>query len=120
MRAFEIYLNGEKLCIAGMGDDGVLSAIVNWVTGRSRADLHLYVGALINPGKEHVTWIEQKHLNVGDEIRVKVVEANSVDEPMRRNPDETAKALEDRKQYVRRLAKELGIKMEGESKEAES
>ena len=103
-----------------MGDEGVLSAIVNWVTGRSGADLHLQVGGLISPRKEHVSWVEQKHLAVGDVIRVKVGEANSVDEPKRRNPDETAKALEDRKEYIRRLAKELGMRIEGESKEAES
>ena len=113
MSAFEIYLNGEKICTAGVGNDGVLSAIVNCITGRSRADLHLQVGGLINPGKEHVSWIEQKQLTLGDEIRVKVVEADSVDEPKRRTPEETAKALEDRKEYVRKLATRLGVMIEG-------
>jgi len=119
MRAFEIYVNGEKLCTAGIGDDGVLSAIASSVTGRSRADLHLHVGGLISLGKEHVSWIEQRHLAVGDEILVKVVEANSVDEPKRRSAEETTNALEDRKKYVLRLAKELGMRVEGESKEPE-
>jgi len=27
MRAFEVYLNGERLCVAGFGDNGVLTAI---------------------------------------------------------------------------------------------
>jgi hypothetical protein len=120
MRALEIHLNGEKLCTAGIGDDGVLSAIVNWVTGKSGADLHLYVGGLINPGKERVSWVEHRHLTAGDEIQVKVVEVNSVDEPMRRTLDETAKALEDRKEYVRRMAKQLGLKIQEGSTEPRS
>jgi len=120
MRAFEICLNGEKLCIAGIGEDGVLSAIISWVTGKSGADLHLYLGGLINPGKEHVSWIEHRNLSVGDVIQVKVVEGNSVDEPTRRTTDETAKALEDRKEYVRRMAKQLGLRIQEGSKEPPS
>jgi hypothetical protein len=27
MRAFEVYLNGKKLCVAGIGEDGVLTTI---------------------------------------------------------------------------------------------
>jgi hypothetical protein len=49
MRAFEVSLNGKKLCLAGIGDDGVLTAIVDWVTGRDRADLFLEVGGLVSP-----------------------------------------------------------------------
>ena len=33
MRSFNIYLNGEKLCAAGIGDNGVLATIVTWVAG---------------------------------------------------------------------------------------
>jgi hypothetical protein len=120
MRAFEICLNGEKLCIAGIGDDGVLSAIIHWVTGGSGADLRLYVGGLINPRKEHVSWIEHRNLSVGDVIQVKVVAADSVDEPTRRTADETASALEDRKQYVRRMAKQLGLRIQEGSTEPTS
>ena len=82
--------------------------------------MHLYVGGLINPGKKHVSWIEHKHLTAGDEIQVKVVEVNSVDEPMRRTLDETAKALEDRKEYVRRMANQVGLKIQEGSTEPAS
>jgi len=116
MRAFEIYLNDERLCLAGIGDDGVLSAIVNWVTGKKTADLFLQVGGLINPTDEHVSWIRQKRLRVGDEIQVKVVKANSVDEPMRRYRRDPAKELRAKKNYVRSLAKELGWKIQAKSK----
>ena len=49
MRAFRIYLNGKKLCLAGIGDDGVLSAIVNWVATDREGDLFLHVGGLLSP-----------------------------------------------------------------------
>jgi hypothetical protein len=29
MRAFEVYLNKRRLCLAGIGDNGVMSAILN-------------------------------------------------------------------------------------------
>ena len=37
MRAFEVYLNDQKLYLAGVGDDGVLTTIVNWVAKNGRA-----------------------------------------------------------------------------------
>jgi hypothetical protein len=30
MIAFEAYLNGKKICVAGVGDSGVLSAFLWW------------------------------------------------------------------------------------------
>lgn len=111
MRAFEIYLNNRKLCSAGIGNDGVLSAIVNWVAGKS-GDSHLYVGGLINPRNEHVSWVEHQPLAVGDEIKVKVVETGSVDDPKRKTPEETARSIEQQKDYARKLATRLGIKLD--------
>lgn len=31
MRSFNVSLNGKKLCLAGVGERGVLSAIISWV-----------------------------------------------------------------------------------------
>jgi hypothetical protein len=70
MRAFKISLNGKKLCLAGIDRDGVLTAIVNSVTGNGREDLFLEVGGLVSKTDEHVKWINQKRLRVGDRIRV--------------------------------------------------
>jgi len=116
MRAFEIYLNDESLCLAGIGDDGVLTAIVSWVTGKKAADLFLQVGGLISPTDEHVSWIQQKRLRVGDQIRVKVVKVKSVDEPLRKYRRDPAKELRAKKNYVRTMAKELGWRIQEKSK----
>src|SRR5438477_171203 len=71
MRAFEVSLNGKKLCVAGIGEDGVLSTCLNWVTRGGVGDLFLQVGGLISPTEESVTWVRQKPLKVGDCIHPK-------------------------------------------------
>ncbi|MGH9500704.1 MAG: hypothetical protein ACRD3L_16305 [Terriglobales bacterium] len=80
MRAFEVYLNGAKLCLAGIGNDGVLTTIVNWVAKGGEGDLFFTVGGLLTPTGEHVAWLRQ-HLRVGDEVQIKIVEADTVDNP---------------------------------------
>ena len=111
MRAFEVHLNKKKLCVAGIGDDGVLSAIVNWVTGKNGADLFLETGGLISPTSEHVSWIHQRPLQIGDTIQVKIVETDSIDEPTERRQRDAAKDLRAKKDYVRTMAKQLGWKI---------
>jgi len=106
-RAFEVYLNGKRLCVAGVGDDGVLNTMIDHVAGKGRNELHLLVGGLIGPAGEHVVWI-RKRLKRGDEVRVQIVEAALVDQPgerRRRDPKQDLKAL---KRYVRQMARKLG------------
>jgi hypothetical protein len=115
--AFEISLNDQRLCRAGVGDSGVLSAIVTWAASRMASgtrneSLFLNVGGLINPGSEHVAWISQKNVAVGDKIQILVVEADSVDEHQVRDPAGDARYRHAREDQVRRLAKELGWKIE--------
>jgi hypothetical protein len=116
MRAFEVFLNGKKLCLAGIGDDGVLSAIVNWVVGDQTADLFLEVGGLVSPVREHVKWVKQKPLRVGDEIRVKIVETSSTDRPIKKHRIDPAKELRSQKRYVRMMAKNLGWTIQAQPK----
>src|SRR5205814_5199604 len=84
MVEFEVYLNGTRMCTAGIGVNGVLTTIVSWVTGPpKRNELDLYVGGLYSTTQEHVRW-EEKPLRVGDEVRVKIVERTKVDRPRSR------------------------------------
>ena len=48
MRAFSISLNRTKLYLAGVGERGVLSVIVNWLAGDHGADLFMHVGRLVS------------------------------------------------------------------------
>jgi len=63
MTAFEIHLNGHKVCTAGIGEPGVLGAHVSWARreGNQLAEeLILHVGGLINSTREHVRWEEAR------------------------------------------------------------
>jgi len=84
MRAFEVNLNGKRLCVAGFAGDGVLNTVVNHITGHGREPhLELRIGGLISATQEHVDWHYSK-LSVGDEVTLKIIETDAVDEPKNR------------------------------------
>ena len=105
--AFEVYLNSKRLCVAGIGDEGVLSTVVTHVVGKGRNQVDLNVGGLISPTREFVEWRRQS-LRTGDEIRVKIVEATSVDRPKVRRKEDPKQELKKQKRYVRDMARKLG------------
>jgi hypothetical protein len=85
MKGFQVHLNGRKLCIAGLSEHGVLTAIVDYVSGHGRDELALSVGGLISSKEEHVRWVKRRSLRMGDEIQVKVIESESADRPQERH-----------------------------------
>src|SRR5258707_44203 len=102
MKAFQIHLNGKKLCVAGVGENGVLSATVDCVTMHGRDLLEISVGGFINSKAEHVGWLEQRKLRTGDQIQVKIVEVESADSPrIRRHRSDPVVELRERKRYLR-------------------
>jgi len=111
MRAFEIYLNDQKLCLAGIGDNGVLSAIVTCVMNPTNKSMFVDMGGLISPKGQHVSWIRQLPVAVGDKIQVNVVEEDSVDEPERRDRTNAATEIHAKENYVRKMAKQLGWRL---------
>jgi hypothetical protein len=112
MIAFKVYVNGKKRCVAGIGDDGVLAAIVNSVRRKGKDDLALEMGGLISHTLEHVKWLQQEHLRVGDRIKLEIIETDSVDEPVKRYRTDPRKEVAAQKSYVRRTAKHLGWKIQ--------
>jgi|SRR5216683_1263147 len=125
MLCFEVHLNGQRLCTAGIGDFGVLSAMITWVShtpeklarwaaeGLPEIDamrVDLEVGGLNEDAseiREHVKWIKRS-LAVGDEIKLQITEARESDSPQHRHRDDPALTLEHQKDYVRQMATELG------------
>jgi hypothetical protein len=110
MRGFEVYVNGERVCLAGVNDTSVADVILDFV-GRDEKCFHLHVGGLLIPEGEHVRW-QDRHLNVGDEVRIKLVEAASVDEPTKRFRTDAKKRIEAQKRHVRRMAKTFGWRIQ--------
>lgn len=96
MFALKVQINDEAPVIAGSDDLGVLNAVVNCVgrlgsrsvSGRANepADLFITVGGLTsrvsNEPDEHVQWISQKPLKIGDVISVEVMDTLIVNAPI--------------------------------------
>jgi hypothetical protein len=90
MRVFDVFLNDQKLCRAGVGHTGVLDAMVTWVkltgaaaTSARRAhapveETRLHVGGLTHD--THQRWV-QRMLSVGDRVTVAVASARGADAP---------------------------------------
>ena len=93
MICFEVQINGEKICRAGIGEFGVLTSGIAWVNNRQqRSDeddvksVSLNVGGLTIPESdtgEFVTWVREE-LKVGDQVRMIIVDAVDADEPVER------------------------------------
>jgi hypothetical protein len=101
MTVLDVYVNNRKRCRAGVGRDGVLTAIVNWVklvgpaARKARRFRHpveesrLHVGGLSKG--VHRSWVEQ-NLRVGDRVEIVVAKASTADPavperlPARRRP----------------------------------
>ena len=66
MLALEVHINGKRRCLAGIADDGVVSAILSWVgrgrpeRGLPREDVSIRVGGLDSERREHMDWLQQE------------------------------------------------------------
>lgn len=112
MIAFEVHLNGEKLCTAGLRDLSVLTAILNWRQRQAddppvnaeelgSEDLRLYVGGLLKVAegsREFLRWLDL-HLKIGDEVTIKIADTNIVDIPIRRDKEELNFSPQQERQY---------------------
>jgi hypothetical protein len=104
MRAYEVFLNGKRLCIAGIGD-GYLSA---YITYRSEPEATwIDVMGLDNRKKRYVQWA-RTDLRSGDEILLKVIDRKSVHRYKTIRRHDEKKDLASMKRWVRATAKSFG------------
>lgn len=109
MKAFEVSINGHRVCLAGVGDAGVLHAIVGWVGGFGpdpNEDLSLSVCGLEKLSDEHLRW-HAPSLGVGAEVLVRVVEAAAVDPPDERFRHEKRRGMDEYRELFRECAQDL-------------
>jgi hypothetical protein len=84
VKAFLVSVNKQRVALAGIGDNGSMSAVVQWIGGTGlegvalRNQLRLILGGLDTATREHVRW-DVPEIAVGDEIVIKVVESDSID-----------------------------------------
>ena len=105
--AYEVLLNGRRMCVAGIAGSCVLNAMVDFVNGTDHDELLLTIGGLVSVTGEQLIWVST-NLKVGDEIRVKLLDAGSVDEPTKRYFTSSQQDVESQKAYVRAIAQKLG------------
>ena len=121
MICFEIFVNGKKICTAGIDSEfGVLTSILTWVkrdlnqfSSEDRhemleEELDFNVGGHISYGKndyENLDWIK-KSLSLGDEIKIRIVESAKADEPLNRARSDPDLVEKQKRKYFERLKKE--------------
>ena len=110
MRVLEVHLNKKRLCVAGIGEDGVLNAMILHVMKNGKGETTLQIGGSISPVNENVTWNELL-LKTGDTVQVRVRESLQVDNPVTRHRGDPTKEKAYQRRYVREMAKQLGWKV---------
>jgi hypothetical protein len=117
MYALKVRINDEAPTIAGANDLGVLNATVSCVgklgsTSRSvredeAADLFITVGGLTARASdvpdEHLNWVSQQPLKIGDLISVEILDTPSVDAPI--SGKEAVKRKHDEREYFEHCKK---------------
>lgn len=117
MYALKVRINDEAPIIAGADDLGVLNATVSCVgkLGSSSrpmredetADLFITVGGLTSRASdvpdEHLNWVSQKPLKIGDVISVEVLDTPSADAPI--SGKEAEKRMHDEREYFEHCKK---------------
>lgn len=117
MIAFEVHINGQPVCVAGLEGFGVVSATLcrarhdHTAPVGSTEELFLELGGLDTSTHEFLKWLPHRPLAVGDEVRFKVVETESADPPTERKRDDPEQARQAKEDCVRRYAAELGWKI---------
>ena len=91
MVAFHVFVNGQRVCLAGIGEKGVMGIAVDWASNRggdsNNPNLKLTVGGLNQETREFSHW-NTPPIKLGDEVTIKIVEAATVDkESLRYAPD---------------------------------
>ena len=114
--AFEITANSETKIVAGIEEISVLSFILSYIS--SKKDLfdriELSVGGLLHHGKhdyEHLNWIK-RHLNLGDEIVIRVVETSDLTQPIFRQREDPKLVENARRKYYENLKKEYADELD--------
>jgi hypothetical protein len=81
MHALEFLVNGQRVCVAAPGGDGLVMSNVVMTPTLSNPDkccVHFRVGGVRDD--QHLEWLRQK-LSIGDTVEIRVVDAPQSDPP---------------------------------------
>jgi hypothetical protein len=116
MIVFDAFINGKRLCRAGVGDAGMLYASVAWVQrdtrGRRRGagftgEPMLAFNVEGRTEESYRVW-QCLNLKVGDQVRLKVLEAQTADPPSRETRVDPAAADKAERRWYLMLKRKYG------------
>ncbi len=123
MICFEIFINGNKACTAGVDSEyGVLTSMLTWVkrdlnnfSASTRdnipsEELDLRVSGQISRSQndyENLDWIKES-LSIGDEIKIRIIDSPKADEPPQRQSSDPNFVEKQKQKYYEKLKKEYG------------
>ncbi len=124
MHAIEVYINNQKITSAGVPGHGQLAALMTSGNccdtpsedisedNKARCSYISVFGAHPGARTNRLYWVDREPLEVGDEIKICVVESDSVDAPLKQEQTPP----KDRMQYesVKELYFELREKFENQ------
>ena len=113
--AFEITINDEQKIVAGIDWISVLSFILCYRNAlRDKNEdidsIELQVGGLLHHDRhddEHLDWIK-RHLSIGDEITIRVVESSDLTQPIARRRQDPKLVEKAKRKYYESLKNEYG------------
>ncbi len=85
MLAFEVSVNGKRICVAGTAPiNRVLGASLSWTFHRPD-ELIFCLGGILADDDKHFDFDVPK-IGIGDEIVIRIIESEEVDEPSAYRP----------------------------------
>ena len=78
MRALEVLVNGRRVCLAGIGPKGIVSAMVDRLSNGHAEQICLHVGGMV--GTRPLRWAVPD-IGVGDEVLIRIVDSTDADPP---------------------------------------
>ena len=119
IKALEITVEGQRVCTAGLPEFGVVTCILD---GRRRLAAHTVdgkdepgwtyefrVGGVHGPEPEVQEFLEwhESELQVGQEVVVRLVEIDEVDEPAERRRETKGDVIEQKRKYLEHLKRQI-------------
>lgn len=85
MLAFDVCVNGKRLCLAGTAPNDMFSTIISW-TCRSPNLIEFNVGGIASGDPQvQIDWTTPR-ISIGDEITIRLVDSDTFDESGERRP----------------------------------
>jgi hypothetical protein len=100
MVALEVFVNGDRVCLAGVGEKGILSAIIDWADSpHGESETSLSVSGLDSSTGEHLHW-NVPSVGMATEVLARFVDASVVDSPAKRYQLQGQSAIEEIREHL--------------------